>query len=160
MFQEDATEKTDYETIGGTESRLLAWTRGEIEPKTILTPKDLKGLTLRWTEDLKTFAYAKQGEVFVRSLAGGEARSLTPRPKSATPDAKPAAATPILTPDEKKETEGPESFSVNSFNRDGSKLLVTSRKGWYVINVADATRKQILTLDTDEEKNPRIAMLT
>ena len=160
VFQEDATEKTDYETIGGTESRLLAWTRGEIEPKSIFTPKDLKGLTLRWTEDLKTLAYAKQGEVFVRSLAGGEARSLTPRPKSATPETKPAAVTPILTPDEKKETEGPESFSVNSFNRDGSKLLVTSRKGWYVINVADATRKQILTLDADEEKNPRIATLT
>jgi hypothetical protein len=157
VFQEDATEKTDYDTIGGTESRLLAWTRGEIEPKTIFAPKDLKGLTLRWPRTADVCL--RQAGRSVRAVArGGEARSLTPRPKSATPDAKPAAATPILTPDEKKETEAPESFSVTSFSRDGSKLLVTSRKGWYVVNVADATRKQILTLDTDEEKNPRIAI--
>jgi dipeptidyl aminopeptidase/acylaminoacyl peptidase len=164
VYQEDATEKTDYDVIGGTDSRLLSWMRGEVGPKTIFAPKDFKGLTLRWTEDLQTFAYARQGEVFVRSLAGGEPRSLTPRPKPAG-DAKPADTgakppTPVLTPDEKKETDAPESFSVTSFNRDGSRLLITSRKGWYVVNVADGTRKQILTLDADEEKNPRIGMLT
>jgi dipeptidyl aminopeptidase/acylaminoacyl peptidase len=36
---------------------------------------------------------------------------------------------------------------------------VTSKKGWYVVNVADATRKQVLTLDPDEDKNPRMAAL-
>jgi hypothetical protein len=29
-----------------------------------------------------------------------------------------------------------------------------------VVNVADGARKQILTLEAEEEKNPRIAMLT
>ena len=166
VFQEDATEKTDYDVIGGTESRLLAWTRGDIEPKAILAPKDFKGLTLRWTEDLKTFAYAKSGEVFVRNLAGGEPRSLTPKPKpAATPETGRAAgaapvAAPVVTPDEKKEAEPAESFSVGSFSRDGTKLFITSPKGWYVVNVADGARKQILTLDPVEEKNPRVAMLT
>ena len=157
VYQEDATEKTDYDTIGGTESRLMVLTRGTAEPKTLFAAKDYKGLTLRWSDDMRTFAYAKQGEVFVRNTFEGEARSLTPKPK--TPPA-PADAKPVLTPDEKKETETPESFSVTSFSRDASKLLVTSRKGWYVVNVADATRKQILTLDANEEKNPRIAALT
>jgi dipeptidyl aminopeptidase/acylaminoacyl peptidase len=164
VYQEDATEKTDYDTIGGTESRLLAWTRGESEPKTLLAPKDLKGLTLRWSDDLRTFAYAKQGEIFVRSVAGGEARNLTPKPKPAAGAAAPAAAAPppapVLTPDEKKEAETTESFSVTSFSRDGSKLLVSSRKGWYVVNVADGARRQILALDADETKNPRVAPLS
>ena len=171
VFQEDATEKTDYESIGGSENRLFAWTRGAAEPKLIFAPKDLKGLTLRWTEDLRTFAYAKQGEVFVRGIDGGDARSLTPRPKAPAADARPAGAPgtttttpppappPVLTPDEKKEVETPESFSVSSFTRDGSQLLITSRKGWYVVNVADATRRQIVTLQAEEEKNPRIAAI-
>ena len=34
----------------------------------------------------------------------------------------------------------PESFSVTSFSRDGSKLLLTSKKGWYVAAVADGAR--------------------
>lgn len=153
VFQEDATEKTDYDVIGGTENRVLVWTRGDAEPKTLLAPKDAKGLQLRWSDDGRTFAYAKQGEVFVRGLAGGDARSLTPKPKA---DPKTEAVT---TPDEKKETEAPESFSAGSFSRDASKLLVTSSKGWYVVNVADGARKQIVTLDKDEARNPRLAAL-
>jgi len=163
VFQEDVTEKTDYDTIGGSENRLQAWTRGEAEPTTVLAAKDLKGLTLRWSDDLQWFAYAKQGEVFVRATAGGDARSVTPRPKAATAEGQTpgadATTPPVVTPDEKKETETPESFSVTSFSRDGSRLLVTSRKGWYVVNVADATRRQVLTLEADERKNPRIAAL-
>ncbi len=153
VFQEDATGKTDYDVIGGTENRLLVWTRGDAEPKTLMTPKDLKGLTLQFADDGRWFAYAKQGEVFVRGIDGSPARSLTPKP---TP---PAEAPAVGTPDETKETEPAESFSAGAFSRDGSKLVVTSAKGWYVVTVADGARRQILTLDRDAEKNPRIAML-
>jgi dipeptidyl aminopeptidase/acylaminoacyl peptidase len=158
VLQEDVTEKTDYDTIGGSDNKLQVLTRGDAQPKTLLAPKDLKGLTLRWSDDSRWFAYAKQGEVFVRSVSGAEARSLTPKPKPAAAPDKPAAP-PVTTPDEKKETEQAESFSVDSFSRDGSKLLITSRKGWYVVNIADASRQQILTLDADEEKNPRVAVV-
>ncbi len=102
-------------------------------------------------------AYTKEGEVFVRAVTGGDARSVTPKPKPAAGE-KPAAPA-VVTPDEKKETEPGENFSVTSFSPDASKLLVTSRKGWYVVNVADASRRSILTLDADEQKNPRIAAL-
>jgi len=155
VFQEDATEKTDYDVIGGTENRVLVWTRGEAEPKTLLAPKDAKGLTLRWSDDGRTFAYAKSGEVFVRQVDSSDARNLTPKPKSDKPSDKPA----VLTADEKKETESVENFSAGSFSRDASKLLVTSSKGWYVVNVADGARRQILKLEKDEDKNPRIAAL-
>ena len=155
VFQEDATEKTDYDVIGGTDNRLLVWTRGDAEPKTLLTPKDAKGLALRWSDDGRTFAYAKSGEVFVRQIDGSAPRNLTPKPKADAPADKPA----VLTPDEKKETETSESFSAGPFSRDASKLLATSSKGWYVVNVADGARHQILKLDKDEEKNPRVAAL-
>jgi dipeptidyl aminopeptidase/acylaminoacyl peptidase len=171
IFQEDATEKTDYDTIGGSENRLLVWTRGAAEPKILFTPKDFKGLTPRWSDDSKWFAYSKQGEVFVRSVEGGEARSLTPKPKGTagaekTENTEKTVGTektlkpvPVITADEKKETETTESFSVESFSRDASKLLVTSRKGWYVINLGDASRRQILKLEPEDEKNPRVAVV-
>jgi dipeptidyl aminopeptidase/acylaminoacyl peptidase len=163
VMQEDVTEKTDYDVIGGTENQILALTRGDAKPTTILPAKDAKGLTFRWTDDGRTFAYAKQGEVFVRSLDVTEARNLTPKPKPAADATSDASAKadpkPVITPDEKKETETAESFSAGAFSRDGSKLIATSSKGWYVVNVADGTRKQILTLDKDEEKNPRASVL-
>ncbi len=36
---------------------------------------------------------------------------------------------------------------------------MTSRKGWYVLTVADASRKLIVPMDEDEEKNPRLAAI-
>jgi dipeptidyl aminopeptidase/acylaminoacyl peptidase len=169
VFQEDSTEKTDYDIIGGTENRLLVWRRGDAEPRTLFSPKDFKGITPRWSDDSKWFAYSKQGEVFVRAVDGGEARNLTPKKSEKTEGTEKKTETteraatpsppPILTPDEKKETETAESFSVDSFSRDASKLLVTSRKGWYVVTVADANRRQILKLEPEEDKNPRISVI-
>jgi dipeptidyl aminopeptidase/acylaminoacyl peptidase len=46
-----------------------------------------------------------------------------------------------------------------SFSRDAAKLLVTSRKGWYIVTVADAARELIVPMDEDEEKNPRLTAI-
>jgi dipeptidyl aminopeptidase/acylaminoacyl peptidase len=111
---------------------------------------------LRWSDDGRTFAYAKNGEVFVQRVDDAKPRSLTPRPKEAKPDE--------AKPDEPGSTEKPrpESFSASLFSQDGSKLLITSRKGWYVVNVADGVRTQVLTIEEEEEgarRNPRINAL-
>jgi dipeptidyl aminopeptidase/acylaminoacyl peptidase len=152
-FMEDVTEKTDYETIGGTDAalRLVQFAGGE--PKTLAEAKDLKGLQLRWSEDGRTFAFARRGEVFVQRIDESKPRSLTPPPEKKEGE-KPADA-PVVAPAEKKEEER-ESFSVSLVSRDGAKLLVTSKKGWYVVDAATASREQLVTLDADEEKNPRM----
>ena len=73
-------------------------------------------------------------------------RSITPKPKK-DPSAPPPAAG----------EDDAESFSVVSFSRDGSKLLLTSKKGWYVASVADGARDRVLTLDDkNEERNPKL----
>jgi dipeptidyl aminopeptidase/acylaminoacyl peptidase len=59
--------------------------------------------------------------------------------------------------DEKKDAV--ENFSPVSFSRDGAQLLATSRKGWYVVNVASGTRKLIVPMDEDEDKNPRLSAI-
>ena len=153
---EDVTAKTDYDTIGGTDNNLKYVDMKSGESKVLLPAKDLKGLSLRWSDDGRWFAYAKRGEVFVQGVDGAAARSLTPKPKTDSAAAKEPADKPAPA-DEKKEPE--ESFTPVSFSRDGAKLLVTSRKGWYVLSIADASRKLIVPLQEDEEKNARMSAL-
>ena len=154
---EDVTTKTDYETIGGTDNDLKYVDLQSGESRRLMAAKDLKGLSLRWSDDGRWFAYAKRGEVFIQGIDGSAARSVTPRPKSAAGDVKEGEATPSPADAEKKEPE--ENFSPVSFSRDASRLLISSRKRWYVLSVADLSRKQIVQFDEDEEKNPRISAI-
>jgi dipeptidyl aminopeptidase/acylaminoacyl peptidase len=151
---EDVTEKTDYDTIGGTDNALKYVDARTGEARTIAAAKDLKGLRLQWSDDGRWFAYAKRGEVFVQGVDGSAARSLTPKPKK--PEGE-AAAKPE--PADEKATPEEESFTPVSFSRDGSQLLVTSRKGWYALTVATAARDLIVPLEEDEEKNPRLTAI-
>jgi dipeptidyl aminopeptidase/acylaminoacyl peptidase len=160
-FQEDVTAKTDYDVIGGTDNALRMVQTAGGEPITLAEAKDLKGLTLRWSDDGRTFAYAKKGEVFVQRTDEKQPRSLTPPPKKEAekPGAEPATDAPADAAKDSKPTEEPESFSVGPFARDGKRLLVTSKKGWYIVDVASASRDQVLTLKEGEEANPRMEAL-
>jgi dipeptidyl aminopeptidase/acylaminoacyl peptidase len=143
-WMEDATEKTNYDVIFGTDNAVRMQPRGGA-PTTVLDAKTLKTMAPRWSDDRRTFAYADKGEVFVQRLDEAKPRSITPKPQKDQA----AASAPGA--------EEPESFSVVSFSRDGSKLLITSKKGWYVASVADGSRDRVLTLDDkNEEKNPKL----
>jgi dipeptidyl aminopeptidase/acylaminoacyl peptidase len=153
---EDQTEKTSYDVIFGTENAVRTMTRGGA-PRTVLDAKVLKTTTPRWSDDRKMLAYADKGEVFVQRIDEDKPRSITPKPKPASAEVaadKRGAAAPPAGEEEN------ESFSVMSFSRDGSKLLLSSKKGWYVAAVADGARERVLTLDDkNEDKNPRLTLV-
>jgi len=141
---EDSTEKTSYDVIFGTDNAVRTMTRGGAA-RTVLDAKTLKTTQPRWSDDRRTFAYADKGEVFVQRLDDAKPRSLTPKPEP--------AATSVA-------EDEVESFSVTSFSRDGSRLLLASKKGWYVAAVADGSREQVLTLDDkNEDKNPKLTVV-
>ncbi|HJU43683.1 MAG TPA: prolyl oligopeptidase family serine peptidase [Vicinamibacterales bacterium] len=144
-WMEDSTEKTNYDVIFGTDNALRLLARGS-EARTVVDAKTLKTMTPRWSDDHRVFAYADKGEIFVQRIDEAKPRSITPKPQKDSGGPPPAA-----------DAEAPESFSAISFSRDGSKLLITSKKGWYVADVADGSRERVLTLDDkNEEKNPRL----
>ena len=141
---EDSTEKTNYDVIFGTDNAIRLQPRGG-QARTVLDAKTLKTTTPRWSDDQRTFAFAEKGEVFVQRIDDDKPRSITPKPKK--DPAAPVAAS----------AEEDESFSVTSFSRDGSKLLLSSKKGWYVASVVDGSRDRVLTLDDkNEDKNPKL----
>jgi dipeptidyl aminopeptidase/acylaminoacyl peptidase len=159
-FLEDVTEKTDYDVIGGTMNSLRGVEASGGTPRMIADAKDLKEVQLRWSDDGRAFAYAKKGEVFVQTVDETKPRSLTPRPKPENEKTEEAKKPEEGKTEDAKKADEPESFSVSAFSRDASKLLITSKKGWYVVNVADAARTAVLTLDAEkEDKNPKIAAL-
>jgi dipeptidyl aminopeptidase/acylaminoacyl peptidase len=91
----------------------------------------------------------RKGEVFVQRIDEA-APSITPRPKV---EPGPRLRRPA------KDDE-PESFSVTAFSRDGARVLLTSKRGWYVASVADGARERVLTLDdTHEERNPKLTFV-
>ncbi len=148
-FLEDATEKTDYDVIFGTHNAVkhLALGAASAPARTLVDPKTLKTTTPRWSDDGRVMAWADRGEVFVQRVDETVARSVTPKPDGDDVEgAEPA--------------EGAESFAVSAFSRDASRLLVTSRKGWYVITLATGTRDLVLPLDEKQaERNPRLTLL-
>jgi dipeptidyl aminopeptidase/acylaminoacyl peptidase len=140
---EDSTEKTNYDVIGGTDNALRMVARGG-SPATIVDAKTLKTTSPRWSDDGRLFAYAEKGEVFVQRVDDAKARSITPKPKKEDGAAE----------------EETESFSLGPFNREGTRVVLTSKKGWYVAAVADGARERILTLDDkNEDKNPRLSVV-
>jgi dipeptidyl aminopeptidase/acylaminoacyl peptidase len=143
-FREDATEKTDYDVISGTSNHLKIVRAGAAS--VLLDAKTLKTASPRWSDDGSLFAFAEKGEVFVQHVNDAKPRSLTPKPE------KPADGT--------ERADEAESFSAGAFSRDNTKLVLTSRKGWYVASVADGTRDRVFTLDEKNEAlNPRASVL-
>ncbi len=142
---EDGTEKTNYDVIFGTDNAVRTQAKGGAA-RTVLDARTLKTTTPRWSDDQRSFAYSEKGEVFVQRIDEDKPRSITPKPKREDT--------------EKAQADDTEAFSVVSFSRDGSKLLVTSKKGWYVATVADGSRDRVLTLDDkNEDRNPKLTAL-
>jgi dipeptidyl aminopeptidase/acylaminoacyl peptidase len=147
-FREDATEKTDYDVIFGTHNYLKI-ARGSTTA-TLIDAKTLKTTTPRWSDDGTVVAFAEKGEVFVQSINDAKARSLTPKP--AKPETAPEPS--------EKDKEEAEAFSAGPISRDNARIVLTSRKGWYVATLADGARERVYTLDDkNEDLNPRASVI-
>ena len=156
-FREDVTEKTDYDVISGTQNHLKLVRAGDV--KSLVDAKTLKTTNPRWSDDGTLFAYADKGEVFIQSVNDEKPRSITPKPE------KPADVATTTAAGEKGEKKGekeeePESFSPGPISRDNTRIVLTSRKGWYIATLATGARQQVFTLDEkNEDANPRASVL-
>jgi dipeptidyl aminopeptidase/acylaminoacyl peptidase len=145
VFREDATEKTDYDVISGTQNHLKILRGGTT--KTLVDAKALKTANPTWSADRTVFAYAEKGQVFVQRVDEDKPRSITPKID------KPSDGDQQL-------DQQAESFSVGPISRDNSKIVLTSKKGWYIASVADGTRVRVFSLDDKhEEINPRVSVI-
>ena len=58
---QDVTEKTDYDTIGGTDNNLVFVDARSGDSKIVAPAKDLKGTQLRWSDDGRLVCLREEG---------------------------------------------------------------------------------------------------
>jgi len=149
-YLEDITEKTDYDVISGTESKVQVQPIAGGEPRTIL--KSTKDRRLIWSRDGRHYAYAEKGNIFFASIDDKEARQLTGKP--AGKGEKPAAEDPKK-PAVSERERAAETFSPVRLSPDGQRMLISNKEGFWILETAAGTKELFLKRDEEDTSAPR-----
>lgn len=144
VLTEDIAAKTDYDSLGQPESRNDV-VGADGKPKTIL--KSTKGISLQWSRDARTYAYAKDGAVFVGTMEGGEAKRILGPAK----EEKPAEG-------EAKKNDK-DRFSVVRVSPRGDRLVVSNKEGLWIAGAADGARELMVRMPEEDKQGPRYTVL-
>src|SRR3954466_8099286 len=157
-YSEDITKKTDYDVIFGSESKLVA--RGLAcapaadactKPRVLLAT--LKGTNIVWSEDGAHYAYAKDGRVYVATVADTTARQVA----GPAVDTKRDAAAD--TSREARERRERERFRVVRYSPANDALVVANSQGYWLLDLPGATKQLILeSSDSASSPLPRAAL--
>lgn len=120
--------KTDYERQGGEEYDLVRLNLQSGAAPKVLIKENKKRLSLSWNEENTLFAWADEGDIFIQSVEETEARNLT---KDKT---KPEEGDAEAGEEKDKKDEKKIRFSLIRFNPDGSQLLASTDKGYWLID--------------------------
>ena len=131
--------KTSYERDKGTEYQIYMLTLDDlgIEP---LTEKSEDRIRANWNEAGNAFAYAADGNVFVRSVFADSAICLTAEHRG-----------PVSDDDTTKL-----SFSVERWRPNGAALLVGSQQGFHVLDTETGEIDLVFEKPADDDKAPRL----
>ncbi len=148
-YFEDITKKTDYDVINGTESQVQLLPLGAGPARTVI--KSTKDLRIVWSRDSRHYAYAKKGDVFFASIDDKEPRQLTGKEEK-TEKETPAAETPATDADKAKEKE---SFNVVQVSPKGERLVVSSKKGFWMMDAATGSKELFAAMSEDDPLSTR-----
>jgi len=150
--QEDITKKTDYDVIGGREWKLVTQAPGDAASGRTLFPT-LKGLTLSWADDGRTFATGRDGRVFIGSIADTVSRQiLGPVANGRGAGAGAAGATGAAappTPDTSaaaRAQRAKERFTVVRWSPAGDALVAQNGEGLWLVDPANGAKEMVIAL--------------
>lgn len=143
----------NYYRQGGREYALF---RLDLEP--VSAPKALiergdKSLNLNWNEANTAFAWADEGDIFVQTVEETEARNLTKDKVKQEPE---KAAPPEKTDAKKagKAKEPPKvRFSLQRWSPDGTRLLASTRKGYWLIDPQSGELEMVYEFPEEQEED-------
>jgi dipeptidyl aminopeptidase/acylaminoacyl peptidase len=163
-FSEDGTyltystatrTKTSYTRRDGTDYELLVLNLGSDEPESLMGPGEER-INASWTDDRNAFAYSKDGAVLVRRVGEEEAVDVTEAHRAAAEDAEPGADAADPEPDAEPTSDDKlePRFSVGRWSPSGGELLLTTDKGWHLLDLESDTLRDLLVLEEDEDERP------
>jgi dipeptidyl aminopeptidase/acylaminoacyl peptidase len=161
-FAVDTVSRTPYAKLsvpGKRESRVILPTSHARHDWALMQARleTEKALELAWSEDGRSYAYAKGGRVFVGSLDGAtvgeEDTLLTTERQIAGPPADTTEAAARETPgselpDSIREGKAEESFSLVRFDPQGAWLLALNKEGFWEVDATSGSRQLVLASDT------------
>lgn len=132
--------RTAYERAKGTWYGLYRLPLDSRAVDTLITPREQR-ITGKWNEQATRYAYTEKGNVFLRAVDADSARNLTS-----------AYRTPISATDTTKL-----SYAIDTWRPDGAALLLTSKKGYHLLDVGSGSMTTVLEFQGEEETRPRLA---
>ena len=155
-YTEDETKKTQYEA-GGNDGRLIARTLATGATHTLLA--STRGSQVVWSEDGARYAFARDGAVYVGSIADTATKLVAGRPapaRSARGDSSAGAA-----PSGRGGRGGApgargDRFTASRFSPKGDALLVANRDSTWVVDLGSGARDLVMVTDDSSATEPRV----
>ncbi len=138
-FIETTPTKTSYTRNGGAEYEVWALDLSSGEARSVREKSETR-INPNWTDAGDAFAYADKGNVFVRELADEEARNLTEEHRA-----------PVSDDDTTKLR-----FSVLRWRPDGEALLVSSQRGFHLLDAESGAIELVYEMPEDTAAAPNL----
>jgi dipeptidyl aminopeptidase/acylaminoacyl peptidase len=136
-YFEDITAKTDYETIGGSESKIkLRGLAGGDER--VLAPTT-KGFTPTWSGDGRSYVFSRQNRIWYATVEDTTPRALTGR-DSAHAEA-PDSAAPAPADSAARSRAARARFTPVRLSHDGRTLIASNREGLWLVDTQTGERE-------------------
>lgn len=141
-YNEDRTEKTNYEEIFGRRNAVKVRPVAGGEARALIEPDD--EISPTWSGAGRTYAYAKEGKLFVADIAGDEPRQLAG--EDAPEEEEEAAEEPVDSAAAKAERErrAKERFAPVRLNEAGDVLIATNSEGFWFFDTVTGEREKFL----------------
>lgn len=149
-WREDANTKTNYEGGQTNESKLMARTVGGAT-RTVFA--SLRGVNLMLADDGERYAFARDGAIFVGSLA-----DTTAARRVIGPDVRDSTRTRAQAPDSAARSRE-ERYTLVRVAPTGDAVVASTRAGLWLVDLASGTRRSIAAI-TDTVSGPRVTVST
>ena len=149
VWTADNTKKTDYDVIFGADNRVMA--RRLSGGATVQVLASTKAVTPTWSRDGRSFAYARDGRVFVRTVFDTVARQVA-GPDSATNARAAADTTPAG-----RAALSKLRYAVSRWSPAGNALLLTNADGYWIAPLDRSAMKPVIATNDTIMTTPRVS---
>jgi dipeptidyl aminopeptidase/acylaminoacyl peptidase len=105
-------------------------------------------VALTWSHDGTSYAYGKDGRVFVGSIDGGERQFAGPPPTDTTKPKTDSAGKPVA--DSVKARLAKENYALTAFDPEGQWLIASNSEGFWELAVPSGSKDLVVKTDTAE----------
>lgn len=142
IFNENFRLKTSYDRKTGTEYQTAYLDLNSLDSAKIIYPKNEKRRSYTWSDSKTKYAWLDSGNVYIQTLGEEEVKNLT-KGKEYSDEEK------------KKEVK----FSIEAWSPQEGQLILSSEKGYWLVDATGDQLEMIYELPEDKDKAPDLDLL-